>query len=234
MKEEEKIVSTAEGIFAKIFDGMLGSLDKAKEREAISKKSAEERNDSYRNYNIGIYSELSQKFEVIRNTNSPINGTIKALQRFSAHLSEQLETRSTSAMAEDREFCQALYNLRNIVNDYRLGLERQFLADGADDVAPEIQKTRRNEVLDYNRTELSQNQLVFLFSQMRTERMFTSNISNVDIARAIEILTGNSEKKIAQKMSKIGEIEFSPTEKEQLRSKLDKVGKALEASRGKK
>ncbi|RYZ78246.1 MAG: PAS domain S-box protein, partial [Proteobacteria bacterium] len=74
---------------------------------------------------------------------------------------------------------------KNIVTDYKLGLERQFLASSEIEDPIERKTFRKNAVLEYNETEFSKNQLLFLFNQMRKERIITSNISNVDIAKAV-------------------------------------------------
>ncbi|RZK10379.1 MAG: hypothetical protein EOO43_20340, partial [Flavobacterium sp.] len=228
MNPEEKLLSESEIIFTKILNDVFKKMDEEEEKQKSKKNDSASQPSQYRDYHIGIYNQLVEKIELLKTTNSPKSETIKSLARITNHISELVETRQNSTRFEDQEFCQAITNLKNSTIDYRLWLEREYLMEDNLEVSADLPKGRKNEVLDYNRTELNQSQLLFLFNQMRKQRMITSNISNIEIARAVEILTGNSEKKFSQKLSGVDKIEFSKQEKEQLKSKLDKLDKAVD------
>ncbi|SDK58654.1 hypothetical protein SAMN04487898_109201 [Pedobacter sp. ok626] len=224
----EDILNTLSKI---ILDSAENPIAKPKDREVKKKTNSDDNELSKHNHHL--YNDLYSKFKSLSETNSPISEKITALNKLIDHNTQLLEIKSYSVLPADAEFHRAIFELNNRIKEYRLFLERDSLISCAE---PEHKAPigRTTEVLKYNETELSQNQLLFLFNEMRNERIITSDLTNVEIARAVEILTGLSSKKFGQELSNINTREFSKTEKEQLKTKLLNLDKAVDKLKDKK
>jgi hypothetical protein len=234
MNSEENQLDKTEEMLSKILDKTLDDIDRLKATSATINKTKDEQQQQHINYNIGIYDELIKRFETIKSTNVPINETIQVLEKFITHINELLETRRYSSFAPDIELCNAIFGLKNHITDYKLSMDRQLLTLVEVNKPQPLMKGRRKPEHNYERNELKKNQLIFLFYHLREHGFITRDITGVDLSKAVEMLTGLSPAKFEQGLSQINQIELSREEKDTLKTKLDKLGKELEAFKNKK
>jgi hypothetical protein len=124
---DENFINKTGKLFTAIVEDVFKGIDNKVEREKISKLKKNKQLVEYNGSNYKIYSDLNENFEIIINTNIPIIEKISRLNVLINHIEEMLALRGNSFLDADINFCNAIFNLKNLITENKLTYERQSL-----------------------------------------------------------------------------------------------------------
>ena len=227
MKDQERIFSTLENIII----NSLAEIE-VKEKETELKKSDEPQ--SYYDLNKKTYDDLVSISRTIYTTKSLNSEKVSSLKRLVNHLDELLAIKSNSNLLSDKDFCQAIYQLRNQTIEYKLSLERTTEFNLNSDLESEKEVSNSNNIegfKDYNKPDYTRDQVLFFMNELRKLRFTISDLNDTKMAQGLHILTGYSPNTLRPNLGKIinGQIKLSEKDKNQLKEMLKHLSKAVDA-----
>src|SRR5690606_14323304 len=113
---------------------------------------------------------------------------------------------------EDHELANHLFLLKNNFVEFQIALERNSSKEHEEELED------KDTFLEYNQPALDRKHIAFLMRSMRYNRVFMSDVSITDLAKAFGSLTGLNQEKLRQFSMK--GLEFTLEDKSKIKTIL--------------
>lgn len=215
----------------KLQEALLAGLDKEEENreknlnaQESQRKTENEALIKHVERNKEIFYRFDSIFRNIVDGSKNNAKKVAELKKLMSQIDDLIQIRAQTPFKGDLEFLNSLHYLKKHVSEYKLDIELANPHSDEKDSSDDIET-----FMEFNKSDLTRNQIVFIMSAMRSSRITLSNINNTKLAEAFHILTGLSKGKLREFLGEFehDKIEYSELEKSTLKDTLEKITKAI-------
>lgn len=219
----------------KITEQFLRDLEEAEQKEyqerqekerlkAEKKKAEQEKLDLRIKENESVVSGYENLLSQVKAEPGQLTTIKEAVQ----HIEELINLRYNSTLNTDRELIFRLDKIRSELLELKLKTARtgHFSAVNESEEKLEDKETLK----DYNKPVITRNMLVFLMNELKSNRVFISDIQDTKLAKAFSDLSGYSADQLRKALSPLRSrsIKFAEEDKSKLKSIPIKISEEID------